>query len=94
MIDISKIDIFMSTMAITEPACQKHKHCFSSQVERLKAALAARDNQLEQVFFLNKAKGDSVELEKIKFVNLVNTKLPQLGRRLGLAEVEKVQLVS
>ena len=71
-----------------------NKHCFSSQVERLKAALAARDNQLEQVFFLNKAKGDSVELEKIKFVNLVNTKLPQLGRRLGLAEVEKVQLVS
>ena len=94
MIDISKIDIFMSTMAITEPACQKQKHCFSSQVERLKAALAARDNQLEQVFFLNKARGDSVHLEEIKFVNLVNTKLPQLGRRLGLAEVEKVQLVS
>ena len=94
MIDISNIDIFMSTMAITEPACQKQKHCFSSQVERLKAALAARDSQLEQVSILNNAKGDSVELQKIKFVNLVNTKSPQLGRRLGLAEVEKVQLVS
>ena len=84
----------MSTMAITEPACQKQKHCFSSQVERLKAALAARDSQLEQVFILTEQNVILWSCRKLNFVKLVNTKSPQLGRRLGLAEVEKVQLVS
>ena len=55
----------------------------------------ARDNQLEQVSFNFYLIIQRYELVIDKLMNnLICSKIEQVGRRLSLAEVEKVQLVS
>ena len=74
------------------------KSCHT-QVEQLKAALVARDNQLDQVFINDPSIKCFLLFEYgCKYIkdgrNFHILNIEQVGRRLSLAEVERAQLVS
>ena len=71
----------------------------NTQVEQLKAALVARDNQLDQVFLYDPSIKCFLLFEYgCKYIkdgrNFHILNIEQVGRRLSLAEVERAQLVS
>ena len=71
----------------------------NTQVEHLKAALVARDSQLDQVFLYDPSIKCFLLFEYgCKYIkdgrNFHILNIEQVGRRLSLVEVERAQLVS